>query len=30
VIAAHGDSFVELPQGPPSLEYAVMPPEDNR
>ena len=27
VIAAHGDSFVELPPGPPSLEYSVMPSE---
>jgi hypothetical protein len=27
VIAAHGDSFVEMPPGPPSLEYSVMPPE---
>jgi hypothetical protein len=26
-IAAHGDSFVEVPAGPPSLEYSVMPPE---
>ncbi|SDX62642.1 hypothetical protein [Thiocapsa roseopersicina] len=27
VIAAHGDSFVELPPGPPALQYSVMPPE---
>ena len=27
VIAAHGDSFVELPPGPPALKYSVMPPE---
>ncbi|CRI66854.1 conserved exported hypothetical protein [Thiocapsa sp. KS1] len=27
VIAAHGDSFVEMPPGPPSLEYSVMPSE---
>jgi hypothetical protein len=27
VIAAHGDSFVGLPPGPPSLEYTVMPSE---
>lgn len=27
VIAAHGDSFVELPPSPPSLKYSVMPPE---
>jgi hypothetical protein len=27
VIAAHGDSFVEMPPGPPSLEYTVMPSE---
>ena len=26
-IAAHGDSFVELPPGPPALKYSVMPPE---
>ncbi|QVL50415.1 MAG: hypothetical protein KFB96_08285 [Thiocapsa sp.] len=26
-IAAHGDSFVELPPGPPSLKYSVMPSE---
>ncbi|RKT37949.1 hypothetical protein [Thiocapsa rosea] len=26
-IAAHGDSFVEMPPDPPSLEYTVMPPE---
>ncbi len=26
-IAAHGDSFVEMPPGPPSLEYTIMPPE---
>jgi hypothetical protein len=27
VIAAHGDSFAELPPGSPSLKYTVMPPE---
>jgi hypothetical protein len=27
VIAAHGDSFLEMPPGPPSLKYIVMPPE---
>ncbi|UHD16545.1 hypothetical protein [Thiocapsa bogorovii] len=27
VIAAHGDSFVELPPGPPSLKYSVTPSE---
>lgn len=27
VIAAHGDSFVTLPPGPPSLKYRVMPAE---
>ncbi|MFB1490095.1 MULTISPECIES: hypothetical protein [unclassified Thiocapsa] len=27
VIAAHGDSFVELPPGPPALKYSVMPSE---
>ena len=26
-IAAHGDSFVEMPPGPPSLEYSIMPSE---
>ena len=30
VIAAHGDSFVEMPPGPPSLEYTVMPSEGER
>jgi hypothetical protein len=30
VIAAHGDSFEDLPPGPPSLEYSVMPPEGER
>jgi hypothetical protein len=27
VIAAHGDSFVEMRPGPPALEYTVMPSE---
>ncbi len=30
VIAAHGDSFVALPPGPPSLKYRVMPTEGER
>lgn len=30
VIAAHGDSFVALPPGPPSLRYRVMPAEGER
>ncbi|NCC23463.1 MAG: hypothetical protein EOM26_13585 [Alphaproteobacteria bacterium] len=30
VIAAHGDSFVDMPPGPPSLEYTVMPSEGER
>ena len=29
-IAAHGDSFVEMQPGPPSLEYTVMPSEGER
>jgi hypothetical protein len=30
VIAAQGDSFVDLPPGPPSLRYSVPPPEGER
>lgn len=30
VIAVHGDSFVILPPGPPSVTYTVMPPEADR